>query len=435
MRKTALIVDDSRSARVVLKRMLETYDLQVDTTESAEAALDYLNHHRPDVIFMDHLMPGMDGFEAVTAIKKNPDTAMIPIMMYTSQEGEVYVGQARALGAVGVLPKTVKPVEVSKVLASLHLADEGASVQPVRERVPAPEPPGEAEIPAAVDGDLRSLLQDLFDQQRVILQRELRDTYTDLAARFANESRPAPPIELAATEPNDQPAEKSSTWLVALLIASVVFAVIVFWQEQQLRTLKQRNVEMSVALQGTDTAPSASGNEQQLTRYQQALVTSNAATIDALEWGINQSAGYDWNEIPLGQRRLELFDELLTRLMSVGFVGEIAVDVHVGDFCMMDNGSGLLELAPDNVPAADCDQIGFDPAESLSPSFRQSVAFANFIVMAEERSGGSIRFALSSPGNTLPVLAYPETTAGITAGDWNHTAAQNNRVSVRLVAE
>jgi CheY-like chemotaxis protein len=46
--------------------------------------------------FMDHLMPGMDGFEAVSAIKNNPHTATIPIMMYTSQEGELYVGQARA---------------------------------------------------------------------------------------------------------------------------------------------------------------------------------------------------------------------------------------------------------------------------------------------------------------------------------------------------
>ena len=104
MHKTALIVDDSKSARVVLKKMLETHELNVDTAESAEDALEYLADHRPDVIFMDHLMPGMDGFEAVTAIKRNPDTATIPIMMYTSQEGEVYVGQARALGAVGVLP-------------------------------------------------------------------------------------------------------------------------------------------------------------------------------------------------------------------------------------------------------------------------------------------------------------------------------------------
>ena len=121
MSKTALIVDDSKSARVVLKRMLETHDLDVDTAVSAEDALDYLNEHRPDVIFMDHLMPGMDGFEAVSAIKNNPATATIPIMMYTSQEGEVYVGQARALGAVGVLPKQVEPVEVSKVLQSLRV--------------------------------------------------------------------------------------------------------------------------------------------------------------------------------------------------------------------------------------------------------------------------------------------------------------------------
>src|SRR5210317_2026070 len=119
--KTALIVDDSKSARVVLKGILKTHDLDVDTVESAEDALDYLIKNRPDVIFMDHLMPGMDGFEAVSAIKRNPDTATIPIMMYTSQEGEVYVGQARALGAVGVLPKQVEPVEVSKVLTSLRV--------------------------------------------------------------------------------------------------------------------------------------------------------------------------------------------------------------------------------------------------------------------------------------------------------------------------
>ena len=42
-------------------------------------------------------------------------------MMYTSQEGELYVGQARALGAMGVLPKQVRPVDVSKVLYELHL--------------------------------------------------------------------------------------------------------------------------------------------------------------------------------------------------------------------------------------------------------------------------------------------------------------------------
>mgnify|MGYP001248739291 FL=1 len=92
--------------------MLADQDLRVETAESAEAALLFLATHRPDVIFMDHMMPGMDGFQAVKAIKENPATATIPVMMYTSQSGELYVGQARALGAVGVLPKQIKPVEV-----------------------------------------------------------------------------------------------------------------------------------------------------------------------------------------------------------------------------------------------------------------------------------------------------------------------------------
>src|ERR1700760_3521811 len=120
-RKRVLVVDDSKSARVILSRMLEKYDIEVDMEESAEHAIEYLNGNRPDAIFMDHLMPGMDGLEAVKAIKSNPQTAMIPIMMYTSQEGELYVGQARALGAMGVLPKQVRPVDVSKVLYELHL--------------------------------------------------------------------------------------------------------------------------------------------------------------------------------------------------------------------------------------------------------------------------------------------------------------------------
>ena len=93
--RRALVVDDSRSARAFLTRVLERYDLKVDGAESAEQAIEYLTHQRPDVIFMDHLMPGMDGFQAVQAIKNNPRTATIPIMMYTSQEGELYLGQAR----------------------------------------------------------------------------------------------------------------------------------------------------------------------------------------------------------------------------------------------------------------------------------------------------------------------------------------------------
>ncbi|MEE8463311.1 MAG: response regulator, partial [Gammaproteobacteria bacterium] len=118
----ALVVDDSTSARAVLAQQLRDQQIEVDAVDSGEAALQYLERQHPDVIFMDHLLPGMDGFEALRAIKENPETCNIPVLMYTSKRGEVYLNQVRELGAAGVLPKGNKPIQVSKVLRSLRLA-------------------------------------------------------------------------------------------------------------------------------------------------------------------------------------------------------------------------------------------------------------------------------------------------------------------------
>ena len=101
--KTALIVDDSRTACQVLRLMLEREEFQVDVLDNPEQALGYLRDHRPGVIFMDHLMPGMEGFNAVKEIKNNSLAAQIPIVMYTAKSGDLYVGQAQALGAVDIL--------------------------------------------------------------------------------------------------------------------------------------------------------------------------------------------------------------------------------------------------------------------------------------------------------------------------------------------
>jgi CheY-like chemotaxis protein len=128
--KRALVVDDSKSARAFLSRILERHEITVDAAESAEAAIDYLTRNRPDVIFMDHMMPGMDGFQAVQSIKNNPRTAAIPILMYTSQEGDLYLGQARALGAEGVLPKQIKQADVTKMLFQLQLVSDRRTREP-----------------------------------------------------------------------------------------------------------------------------------------------------------------------------------------------------------------------------------------------------------------------------------------------------------------
>src|SRR5438067_1477572 len=186
--KRALIVDDSKSARLFLARALEKYDIDVDNAESAEAAIEYLSHNHPDVIFMDHLMPGMDGLQAVRAIKNDPRTATIPVMMYTSQEGELFLGQARALGAVGVLPKQIRPTDVSKVLNQLHLVSERRIVeQPSFTPVDAPAEAAAQESPAPVPSRplTDSALREHFAELRRALVAAV-DTQTD---RISGDSR------------------------------------------------------------------------------------------------------------------------------------------------------------------------------------------------------------------------------------------------------
>ena len=117
--KHALIVDDSKSARFSLKKLLQKQDITADFAESAGDALNYLEGNCPDVIFMDHLMPGMDGFEATKAIKSNSNTKNIPIIMCTSKEGSEYAEQAMAIGAVGILPKPAPSATLTAVLGQL----------------------------------------------------------------------------------------------------------------------------------------------------------------------------------------------------------------------------------------------------------------------------------------------------------------------------
>src|ERR1700730_8621755 len=197
--KRALVVDDSKSARVILSRMLEKYDIEVDMSEPAEQAIEYLKHNRPDAIFMDHLMPGMDGLQAVQAIKGNPQTAMIPIMMYTSQEGELYVGQARALGAMGVLPKQVRPVDVSKVLYELHLLPDRrdmseAALAPVEfEGVSALERAPAAAAAAGATVDWGRRLETAVKDQAADVRRFIVASLDSFASRIVSDVRDSMP--------------------------------------------------------------------------------------------------------------------------------------------------------------------------------------------------------------------------------------------------
>jgi len=103
--KTALVVDDSSTARLLLSKVLRNIGIACSEAVSGEDALEKLKHLKPDFIFLDHIMPGIDGFETLTELKKNSATKTIPVIMYTSQNALQYYKDAHNLGAVGVISK------------------------------------------------------------------------------------------------------------------------------------------------------------------------------------------------------------------------------------------------------------------------------------------------------------------------------------------
>lgn len=123
----ALIVDDSSTARIILARLLERADITTKGVASAEDALSRVRHEHFDLIFLDHLLPGMNGFEALEILKNQPETRDIPVFMYTSQNAERYLREAKALGAAGVIGKQV---DRNQLLLTLEAILSGQTTTP-----------------------------------------------------------------------------------------------------------------------------------------------------------------------------------------------------------------------------------------------------------------------------------------------------------------
>lgn len=103
----ALVVDDSSTSRMLLTKILRKMDIHCEQASSGEDAISQLSWYHPNFIFLDHIMPGMDGFETLKVIKSRPDTKNIPVIMYTSQHAHKYYEEAHTLGAAGVISKQV----------------------------------------------------------------------------------------------------------------------------------------------------------------------------------------------------------------------------------------------------------------------------------------------------------------------------------------
>jgi CheY-like chemotaxis protein len=428
--KRALIVDDSKSARLFLARVLEKHDIDVDSAESAEAAIDYLSSNRPDVIFMDHLMTGMDGLQAVRAIKNDPRTATIPIMMYTSQEGEVYLGQARALGALGVLPKQIKPADVSKVLYQLHLvADRRSSEQssftavtpraevtPVELGAPAPR--------ALTDSTLREHFAEL---RRALVAGV--DTQTDRITAEVRalllEALPPPP-PLASPDSTPHRAPTPWPWIVAsVALAMALVSSALWWRSVQLLG----RLEAEVAQLRAQAAPpvAALGSPQTGALVVSASTPPAAAISDLKPIVVPVPYGAE----PLGGARLDIIRQQLYRLARQKVTGVAEIRTLAGRFCLLGNALEGYSPAPEETLVSHCDMVG-NPSEDAFTSPRTPLALANLIGEIRSTTHGALDVQVSA-GDPANVLApYPPPSTYLNAGEWNRAAIANNRVEIRV---
>ena len=445
-RKCALIVDDSRTAREALGRVLRQHHIRVEMAASAEDALEILVRARPDVIFMDHLMPGMDGFQAVRAIKDNPATATIPIMMYTSQAGELYVGQARALGAVGVLPKQIKPVQVSDTLKSLNLlAQEQVEPDVADDRIQTPSDVQKtlADVEDMMEpadwGELHRWFAQMLEHHGHTLRADIESSVARLLKANTDENEQTGEYHLPGVGDGPQTQLNRMNATTLLVAALAVFAALFFWlyveAQRDWRDVYEQNVELLEVMQAQQADADEARRAVRLGGRPPANSSGLDRIVPELEWAANQFASYGAMDIPLNDQRLDLIESLVRQLRAVGFTGEVQIASHVGDFCYVQGAEGILEFAPADLPVADCDRVGLSAEEAKDLSAKQSVAFANYLAAFEREAQGDIRISVNAQGNSSPQFSYPARSSDNMAGDWNQVARQNNRVQVRLLAD
>ena len=114
-----LVVDDSKTELMFLTEILHQQGYQVRTAENAEQALTRLEEEKPDLILMDVVMPGQNGFQLTRSLARNTKFADVPIIMCTSKNQETDRVWGLRQGASDYLTKPVKPQELQATIAAL----------------------------------------------------------------------------------------------------------------------------------------------------------------------------------------------------------------------------------------------------------------------------------------------------------------------------
>lgn len=118
MSQSVLIVDDEPMARTLLRLMLVRAGFNVSEAEDGFDALEKVKRDPPDIILLDVMMPGMDGFTVCETLRKEEDTAALPIIMLSAKTDLESINRGLRLGATKYLTKPISPEDLTR-----HVSD------------------------------------------------------------------------------------------------------------------------------------------------------------------------------------------------------------------------------------------------------------------------------------------------------------------------
>lgn len=122
MPSVVLIVDDSPTETFVLTEILKRHGFEVINAQNADQGLSLARDRHPDLVLMDVVMPGLNGFQATRQLARDPDTASIPVVMVSTKSQETDRVWALRQGARAYL---TKPVDERLLLQTIRQVLDG----------------------------------------------------------------------------------------------------------------------------------------------------------------------------------------------------------------------------------------------------------------------------------------------------------------------
>src|SRR6266436_3064782 len=119
--KRILIIDDSDALREEIANILEIEGFTVDTAKNGRLGLERMKAQRPDLVVCDLMMPEMDGYKTLKAVRNNAGTQTLPFLMLTAREERQQMRHGMELGADDYI---TKPFAVGDLLRAVNAAFE-----------------------------------------------------------------------------------------------------------------------------------------------------------------------------------------------------------------------------------------------------------------------------------------------------------------------